>query len=319
MAIRTLLRRLSGPRVGAWLAGSRHAASVSELRPADYHRSILTLEQGNGLVRHAVATGAPFVAGRSGTVELDCVTHYLKHRRSGRPRDYPDSVSVQMGNNAGFFPVTAAALDRFAVGYLEAVAALDAMAVWFNPGESDLAREFCPEAPLVPLRSLEPYYHRDPWSSALAGKRVLVIHPFAESIADNYAHRRALLFADPGVLPEFDLRVLKAVQSIAGEETPFVSWFEALGQMKTQMEAADFDVCVVGAGAYGLPLAAHAKSMGKVAIHMGGATQVLFGIRGRRWDTHEIISKLYNENWTSPKPSETPRNYRNVEDGGAYW
>jgi hypothetical protein len=315
-----LRRRLPGVRsVAARLGRRREAGAPVRLRPSDYHRPILSLEEGNELIRTALAAGEPFVAGRSGTVELDCVTHYLKYRRGGGASPYPDTVAQHMGNNAGFFPVTAQALDGFAEEYLAAVGALDASAVWFNPGESDLAREICPGAELVPLRSLEPYYHRDPWSAELAGRRVLVIHPFAESIEDNYTRRRQVLFEDPRVLPAFELHVVKAVQSIAGEETEFASWFDALACMKSEMEAVEFDVCIAGAGAYGLPLAAHAKALGKVAIHMGGATQVLFGIRGRRWDDHEIISKLYNEHWTRPRPSETPRNFWQVEDGGAYW
>jgi hypothetical protein len=320
MSLRTRIRRLPGILA---VAGRRSRARQSDgpapLQPSDYHRSILPLDEGNALIRRALASDRPFMAGRSGTVELDCVTYYRKHRRTRRPPDYPDSIAHYMFNNAGFFPVTADSLDAFAKAYVDAVGALDAMAVWFNPGESDLARGVCPEAELIPLRSLEPYYHRDPWSAELAGRTVLVIHPFAESIAANYAHRRSVLFDDPNVLPAFDLHVLKAVQSIAGEQTPFASWFEALDRMKSEMDAIEFDACIVGAGAYGLPLAAHARARGKVAIHMGGATQVLFGIRGRRWDDHEIISKLYNEHWTRPKPSETPRNYRRVEDGGAYW
>jgi hypothetical protein len=312
--------RLPGGRVvAAWRGRGRRSVAQAPPQPSDYHRAIVSLGEGNALIRRALTAGRPFAAGRAGTVELDCVTHYLEHRRGGESSDYPDSIVFHMGNNAGFFPVTAENLDGFVKEYLDAVSVLDAIAVWFNPGESDLAREFCPEAELIPLRSLEPYYHRDPWSAELAGKRILAIHPFAESIAENYAERRSLLFEDPHVLPAFDLHVLKAVQSIAGEQTRFASWFEALKHMKSEMEAVEFDVCIVGAGAYGLPLAAHAKAMGKVAIHMGGATQVLFGIRGRRWDDHEIISRLYNEHWTSPKPSETPRNFRQVEDGGAYW
>lgn len=88
--------------------------------------------------------------------------------------------------------------------------------------------------------------------------------------------------------------------------------------MKSAMEAVDLDVCIIGAGAYGLPLAAHAKKVGRIAIHLGGATQVLFGIRGRRWDDNKIISKSYNEHWTHPKPGETPRHHKKVE-GGVHW
>ena len=317
MSLRSVVRRVPG--VKAFRAWQRaRLEQRAHPRPSDYHRRILTLGEGNALIWSKLIAGRPYLAGRAGSVELDCVTHYLASRRAGAPRDYPDSVASSMCNNAGFFPGTNEMLDGFSEEYLRAARQLDTIGVWFIRGENTLARDFCPRADLVPPRSLEPYYHQDPWSIALAGKRVLVVHPFADSIVENYEHRRKLLFDDPRVLPDFELHVLKAVQSIAGEQTEHASWFAALSYMKSEMEAVDFDVCVVGAGAYGLPLAAHAKRLGKMAVHMGGATQILFGIRGRRWDQHEIISTLYNENWTRPKPSETPRHQDRVEDG-AYW
>lgn len=316
-SLRNQIRRVPGGRaIRAWQQGHRDEPGC--LKPSDYHRPILTLSEGNFLIRSALSLGRPYLVGRPGTVELDCLTHYLKARRAGWPKAYPGTVVSMMANNAGFFPATNRTLDGFAEVYLEAVRELDAICVWFNRGESDLAREFCPRADLIPLRSLEPYYHNDPWSIELAGKRVLVVHPFADSILENYGQKRRLLFEDPRILPDFDLQVLRAVQSIAGEHAEHASWFDALNCMKSEMEAVDFEVCIVGAGAYGLPLAAHAKKLGKIALHLGGATQILFGIRGGRWDEHEIISKLYNEHWTRPKPSETPRHYEKVE-GGAYW
>lgn len=294
------------------------------LEPSDYHCPILSQQAGNDLIARAVVTGEPFLAGRSGTVELDCLTYFLRHRRAallrGRsPRQYPVEVAAAMANNAGFFPATSENLDAFVAEYLAAVQLLDADAVWFNPGESDLAREFCPDAALVPLRSLEPYYHDDPWSEHLSGRRVLLVHPFAESIETNYRTKRTLLFGDSRVLPPFELHVIRAVQSIAGQPTEYASWFDALSVMKEEISAEEFDVLIVGAGAYGLPLAAHGKRLGRVAIHLAGATQILFGIKGRRWDSKEFISGLYNEHWTRPLPSETPLNYERVEDGGAYW
>jgi glycine/D-amino acid oxidase-like deaminating enzyme len=84
------------------------------------------------------------------------------------------------------------------------------------------------------------------------------------------------------------------------------------------MDAVDYDVCIIGAGSYGLPLAAHAKRRGKIAVHMGGATQILFGIKGRRWDGHAEISQLYNDAWVRPKTTEVPRAACDVE-GGCYW
>ena len=46
----------------------------------------------------------------------------------------------------------------------------------------------------------------------------------------------------------------------------------------------EFDVSIVGCGAYGFPLANEIKKKGKVAIHLTGATQLMFGIVGKRWE-----------------------------------
>ena len=83
---------------------------------------------------------------------------------------------------------------------------------------------------------LEPYWAIEPWTRALEGKKVLVIHPFASLIESQYAEKRELLFQDKRVLPSFELKTLQAVQSIGGE-SEFKDWFEALDWMKTRMDA----------------------------------------------------------------------------------
>ncbi|MEI7736983.1 MAG: hypothetical protein WCI49_16050, partial [Ferruginibacter sp.] len=120
------------------------------------------------------------------------------------------------------------------------------------------------------------------------------------------------------ILPDFELKTIAAVQTIAGNKTEFTDWFEALNHMKNQIDATDFDVAIIGAGSYGLPLSAYVKDKGKISIHMGGATQILFGIKGKRWDDHPVISKLYNEYWVRPEVSEIVPNAEKVE-GGCYW
>jgi glycerol-3-phosphate dehydrogenase len=88
--------------------------------------------------------------------------------------------------------------------------------------------------------------------------------------------------------------------------------------MKDLINKASFDVAIIGCGAYGFPLAAHVKRIGKKAVHMGGATQILFGIKGARWNNHDFISFLYNEYWTAPNKQETPTKHKDIE-GGCYW
>ena len=194
----------------------------------------------------------------------------------------------------------------------------DLLALWDVGAERQVIRGCRDTTAFTRLRALEPYYHDRPWSAALAGKRVLVVHPFRDTILRQYA-RREQLFPGTGVLPAFaSLTVVQAVQGLAGQETGYASWFDALAAMQRQMDAADYEVAIIGAGAYGLPLAAHARDTGHTAIQMSGATQLLFGIRGKRWDAHPVISRLYNDAWVRPAESEGVAHRETVE-GGSYW
>jgi len=92
------------------------------------------------------------------------------------------------------------------------------------------------------------------------------------------------------------------------------SWLHALDDLRQAMEREEFDVALVGAGAWSLPLVAHAKKLGKRGMHLGGSLQLLFGIKGARWDQ----KGFYNEAWIRPLPSEVPANHRLMEQG-AYW
>ena len=183
----------------------------------------------------------------------------------------------------------------------------------------------------VQLEMLYPFFVERPWTRILKGKKVLVVHPFADTIRSQY-QKRELLFDNPDVLPEFELKTLKAVQTIAGTKSEFASWFDALKFMETEIDKIEFDIAIIGCGAYGLPLAAHVKKIGKQAVHMGGGTQLLFGILGKRWteqysgylhyrpgiDISLDYHPLFNEYWVFPGQNEKPEFAEKVE-GGCYW
>ena len=101
-------------------------------------------------------------------------------------------------------------------------------------------------------------------------------------------------------------------------KSQFGDWFEALDVLSADLRSRQFDVLLVGGGAFSLPLVVAAKQMGKIGIHLGGSTQILFGIRGARWDDHPATSKFFNEHWVRPSPEETPPNHKQVE-AGSYW
>jgi hypothetical protein len=168
---------------------------------------------------------------------------------------------------------------------------------------------------------LDPYWSISPWTKALEGKKILVVHPFAETIEKQYK-KREFIFKN-NLLPKFNLKTIKAIQSIAGEKTVFNDWFEALESMKNEIDQQDYDICLIGCGAYGFHLAAHVKRMGKKAFHLGGSLQLLFGIRGNRWENENYnseynYSKLMNEYWIKPNKNEMPVNSKNIEES-CYW
>ena len=115
-----------------------------------------------------------------------------------------------------------------------------------------------------------------------------------------------------------NLKVYQAVQSMGGS-TEFSSWFDALDKMEKDISKIKFDVALIGCGAYGMPLAAFIKlKLHKKSIHIGGTLQLLFGIKGKRWDSSELFRALYNEYWVRPTEDLKPQNYKSVENG-CYW
>lgn len=185
--------------------------------------------------------------------------------------------------------------------------------------EDYIIENYAEQCKLCHLMGLEPWYVERPWTASLKGKKVLIIHPFASTIQSQYKQRE-WLFPGTEILPKFkELYVLKAVQTIAGErDKRFRDWFEALEWMYEEAMKLDFDIAIVGCGAYGFLLASKIKEAGKQAVHMGGATQLLFGIKGRRWEKHPVISKLFNDYWVRPSENERPIKASSVE-GGCYW
>lgn len=158
----------------------------------------------------------------------------------------------------------------------------------------------------------------EPFTYALKGQKVLVVHYLANQIKDQYEKRESL-FDNPKILPEFQLQAMPAVQTIAGNrDERFESWFDALNYMYEQTKNYDYDIALLGCGAYGMPLAAKLKKDGKKVVYMGGVLQMLFGIYGKRWDAEPIARKLPNEYWTVPDADFIPKNHESVE-GGCYW
>jgi len=280
---------------------------------APFHRA----EQGNLFIFEKLASGTPTMVARYGLFELQAVASVLFPRKAIPA----ERVLGPLCYNAGFFPRSLELLHQFAEEYRDASTRIDVFCAWlFRHGmwrEEELAfSQWCPEPFLTDIRALDAFLWSPPWTAALEGRKVLVVHPFARTIVEQY-QRREKLFKDHRVLPRFSkLDVLPAVQSIAGNPVPFANWFDALEYMKNEIRSRDFDVALIGAGAYGLPLAGFVKSLGRQAVHVGGVLQLFFGIRGARWE--KWYPWLFNEWWVRPALDERPANAHKIE-GACYW
>lgn len=277
-------------------------------------RAVMDEERGGEEIVRLIESGKPFVAARFGSTELATMVV----REAAKSHIHLKSKDENMCVLSGFFPKDENLIDRFVEKMKDYVKDVDVLGIWYPSMEEYIIATYMPDTRLSYLKYVEPYYFPNPWSRALKGKKVLVVHPFAETIKSQY-EKRELLFENKDVLPDFELITLKAVQTVAGEtDERFANWFEALDYMIGQMAAIDYDIAIIGCGAYGMPLAVEAKRHGKQAIHMGGATQLLFGIKGKRWDDTVIGKTLYNDYWVNPNADETPKK-KNLVENGAYW
>ena len=299
----------------------------------------LDRQSSNNKIFNLLSTGKPCMISRFGTGEIGIVNNYITvHSREillKRCFDYiTDNTGLpwwdklyfkSMRLNAGIFPETIDILERFSERFLLDIPEIDLL------GSFNYAERFMPlrdDVINVHLECLYPFFVENPWTRVLKGKKVLVVHPFVETIA-NQCRRHQFLFENPEILPSFELKTVRAVQSNAGGKVPFVDWFDALKYMEEEISKVDFDICILGCGAYGLPLAAHVKRMGKQVVHLGGGSQLLFGIKGKRWDNDAYhwkelpmlntnYSSLYNDYWVRPSQNETPESAAKVE-GACYW
>lgn len=290
-------------------------------------------QQANDYILDAINNAqSGLMISKFGTIELDnlicadinakgiSIKDYINALR-GEYSIHIEEAFEKLCNNAGFFPKNYSLIPRYIKLVKIDMKEINILGSYMK-AEKYIAAELSKNCVKVNLNGYyAPFLWNFPWTQALKDKNVLVIHPFIESIKKQY-EKRDLLFKDKNVLPQFkQLYLIKAVQSIAGngKNTGFSDWFEALQSMKNQMDMYDYDVLIVGCGAYGMHLAAHAKRKGKIAVHLAGWTQMLFGIYGERWikDQPEY-AKFINENWVRPEINEKPLGADSVE-GGCYW
>lgn len=285
--------------------------------PLSYkNKYIYTDSEGDEIINEQLCKNEPCLIARFSTVEYTTVREFVRNKKNRKIDIFSHHQRYSMANNAGFFPTTNKALTRFACELIDLSSRIDIFACWYWPFEKEVCEKYLPNnAKLVHIENISPFNSQTPWTLQLEGKKILVIYSHENIIKTQYA-KRELLHKNKNILPQFELITMEPVQTIAENKSlyNYSTWFNALNDMKKQIKHIDFDIALIGAGAYGIFLADYCKQIGKIGINTGGVTQLLFGIKGKRWDCYN----LYNEHWVKLPESEIPLGAEKVEDG-CYW
>ena len=169
-------------------------------------------------IREILSSSKPCMFSRFGSVEIGCVINYLGifHQKREiikyiRGEAFPwwwekDTIDA-MRNNAGFFSATPDQLKRFSEMMIEDMPLIDILASW-RYEEQYFSNEL-QNAYKIDFEPFNPFWSDIPWTAALEKQKVLVVHPFAETIQKQYL-RKEVIHKDPKILPAFDLKTIKA-------------------------------------------------------------------------------------------------------------
>jgi hypothetical protein len=321
-------------------------------------RRTITATDGNQMIRERLCSNEPFIAGRGGDSELlivEDVINGLTPQVRGWPR-----------RHSGIYPETPESLQVFGDTYYEAMRSLRAPDLFaFFQHRTTVEDVVLPltlakSVGLINEDALSPFFFPiDPWSACLRNKTVLIVHPFVESIRCQLRRRDLLFPHSPDTLPPFTFKFVKSFQCMGEQPLPHRDWNETMHASIRLLDAAGhFDVALIAAGSYGLPLAVYCKTVKRAsAIVAGGSLQMLFGLRGMRWDrlypsgfkpslypkdfnpkyiggklvtpTNHLFNNtddevqttpsLYNSNWMYPLRQDTVINPGKLEHGSPYW
>jgi len=269
-------------------------------------------------IEDALDTGKPLLVGRFGTIEFDVLWTWSKGSKDLRP----DMLTI-LERNAGVFG-SSNDIRKWCTEYESAIRASDILATgWYEPirmKEQKFLEGFAGKQ--VTLRSLEPYYWPADaqWSRVIRGK-VCVVSSFADTIMSQVKKN---IF--PGMFTDVEWSAVRTgyAPSLALGRASWDSLYDNVGSWEDcvkgvvdEVLSIDPRVVIIGCGGLGMIIGARLKSAGKICLVLGGATQVLFGIKGNRWANHEL-SKFWGADWVWPAASETPGGASQVERG-CYW
>ena len=264
----------------------------------------------NEKIKQAIQETLPLSFGKIGSIEAAHISRYLIWKNSV---NYNPSLFI----NAGVYVKDEDDFIEWFNDYIESVKDIDYILQWCAAqGDKYIIENvWHGEEIFYKFTDIEPYTHKeDGWHYSLSDKKVLFVSPFSDTVKEQ-AKKYNKIWNGASIGEVLTVRSPYS-EALTGE--PPTRWASKLNKIIDEIRELDFDFATFGCGGLSLSVCRFIKSMGKPCVHLGGGNQLLFGIKGKRWDDHELLSKFYNEHWIRPLAHEVPKNNTLVE-GGCYW
>ena len=271
-----------------------------------------------------IKSGKPMLLARLGGTEGNIAGQYCEKELSLR-KEYAPEVLKWLFSTSGFFAddyeTKTKAVDEYARLTLDGLKECDYLSATFPPKiyMPYFFKHYATNATPT-FSDFGPYFDipiEKTWVGALKGKKVLVINSFTDSIEYQYKRKDKLVKDKAFELPDFKLITYKTFVTQVGERPGgFKNYFQVLDRMLSDIKKIDFDVALIGAGAYGFPIAVEVKRMGKIAIETCGKTPTFFGVYGER-DLKDGVGEFMTDAWIRPM-EEPPKKFKEIENG-CYW
>ena len=277
--------------------------------------------------------GQPFVIPRVAGIENNFAVFAHLKKQSGRTDldAYFQQVGPAMKNNAGILLTSMNSIMKYSDMYLKAFENCELYSGWEVQGEvlkhiaqsQEFIRGTFQNKKMFWAFALDVFhyiYDAKVWTKSLAGKRILVISPFEDSIKEKVPIR-AKLYDGVDLFPGCTFVYIKPPMTQAGEpsqefDAEMNKFTQRLDKLKN-----DYDVALVSCGGYGNLVCNYIyENHKKSSIYVGGVLQMYFGVLGGRWlkERPDVVRLFLNEHWSRPKISERPRNCDGIENA-CYW
>ena len=112
-------------------------------------------------------------------------------------------------------------------------------------------------------------------------------------------------------MAKINFTFVKSYNTTKGNEK-HKDWLTTYNDLKKRVDKTNAKYVFLSCGCYGLPLCQHLKEKGRNPFYVGGFLQLLFGLKGKRWDERQGINEHFTNHWKYP--THKPKNCEQVEN-----